>query len=163
MGDIMNDTISRNPDTLPDIGSPGPTPKKRRWRVVLLGILILVCGIAIGAGGTAVIMRHMILHAIQHPEKAPQRIIDRVRGKLGISDDQAARIKAILSERQKAIQALRRQVQPQIENELNQAREDVAALLNPEQAEKWRRRFDKIRIWFSALPPENNSDKTKKN
>lgn len=159
----MNDTISRNPDTLSDVGSSGFTPKKRRWRVVLLGILILVCGIAIGAGGTAVIMRHIILRAIQHPEEAPQRIADRVRGKLGISDEQAVRIKAILSERQKAIQALRRQVQPQIENELNQAREEVAALLNPQQAEKWRKRFDKLRIWFSALPPENNSDKTKKN
>lgn len=96
-------------------------------------------------------------------KKRPQRITDRVRGKLGISDEQAARIKAILSERQKAIQALRRQVQPQIEDELNQAREEVAALLNPEQAEKWRKRFDKLRIWFPALPPESNSDKTPKN
>jgi hypothetical protein len=156
----MNDTMSQDPDTLRDVRSPiGLAPKKKRWRVVLLGIIILVCGVAIGAGGAVVVMRHMILHAIEHPEEAPQRITDRIRGKLGISDEKAARIKAILSERQKAIHALRRQVQPQIEQELNLAREEVAALLNPEQADKWRKRFDRLRIWFPTLPPERESEK----
>ncbi|AFM25007.1 hypothetical protein [Desulfomonile tiedjei] len=159
----MNDTMSKEPDITSDVESPGLPPKRRRWRVVLLGIIILVCGVAIGAGGTVVIMRHTVLHAIQHPEEAPQRIADRVRKKLGISDEKAVRIEEILSERQKKIQALRRQVQPQIDDELNQAREEVAALLNPEQAAKWRERFDKLRMWFPALPMESNSGKTKKN
>ena len=164
MGDIMNDTNAQNPDAFADVKSPlGVPPKKRWWRTVLLGIVILVCGVAIGAGGTIVITRHLILHAIQHPEEAPQRITDRVRSKLGVSDEQAAQIKAILSKRQQAIHALRRQVQPQVEEELYQAREEVAALLKPEQADKWRKRFDRLRIWFPALPSETNSEKAKEN
>lgn len=133
------------------------TPKKRQWRSFFLGILILLFGIAIGAGGTVVIMKRVILHAIHHPEEAPQRMTDRVRSRLDLSEDQAVKVKAILTERQKEIQALRRQIQPQVENELQKAKEDVAAILRPEQAEKWRERFDQLRIWFPALPEDRGA------
>lgn len=135
----------------------GIAPKKRRWRAFFLGVVILVCGMVIGAGGTVVVMKHIILHAIQHPEEAPQRITDRVRGRLDLTEAQATKVKAILAERQKKIQALRRQVQPEVEKELEKAKEDVAAVLNPDQAKKWRERFDHLRIWFPALPANRNT------
>ena len=131
--------------------------KKKRWRSFLLGILILVCGIAIGTGGTVVVMKHIILNAIQHPEKVPQRITDRMRGKLGLTDDQAAKVKAILTERHKKIHALLRQVRPEVDKEFEKAKEEVAAILKPDQAKKWRERFDRLRIWFPA-PHANRSD-----
>ncbi len=130
--------------------------KKKRWRSFLLGVLILVSGMAIGTGGTVVVMKHIILHAIQHPEKVPQRITDRMRGKLDLTEDQAAKVKAILTERQKKIQDLLRQIQPEVDKEFEKAKEDVAAILKPGQAEKWRERFDRLRIWFPA-PPANRS------
>jgi len=130
--------------------------KKKRWRSFLLGTVILVCGIAIGAGGTVVVMKHIIVNAIQHPERLPQRITDRMRGKLGLSEDQATKLKAILTERQKRIQALLRQIQPEVDKEFEKAKEDVAATLKPEQAKKWRERFDRLRMWF-PVPPANRS------
>jgi hypothetical protein len=130
--------------------------KKKRWRPLLLGVLILVCGIAIGSGGTVVVMKRMILRAIQHPERIPQRITDRMRGKLNLTEDQATKVKAILTEHQKKIQALLRQIQPGVNEEFVKAKEDVAATLNPDQAKKWRERFDRLRIWFPA-PPANRS------
>ncbi len=132
----------------------GIASKKKRWRSILLGVVILVCGIAIGAGGTVVVMKHIILNAIQHPEKVPQRITDRMRGKLGLTDEQAAKVKAILTERQKKIQALLRQIQPDVDKEFENAKEDVAAVLKPDQAKKWRERFDRMRKWF-PVPPAN--------
>ncbi len=130
--------------------------KKKRWRSFLLGVLILVCGMAIGTGGTVVVMKRIILSAIQHPEKVPQRITDRMHRKLDLTDDQAAKVKAILTERQKEIQALLRQIQPEVGKELEKAKEDVAAILKPDQDKKWRERFDRWRIWFPA-PPANRS------
>jgi hypothetical protein len=130
--------------------------KKKRWRSLLLGILILVCGMAIGTGGTVVVMKRIILHSIQHPEKVPQRITDRMRGKLDLTEDQAAKVKAILTESQKKIQDLLRQIQPEVDKEFEKAKEDVAAILKPDQAKKWRDRFDRLRNWFPA-PPTNRS------
>ena len=131
--------------------------KKKRWRTFLVGVLILVCGVAIGTGGTVVVMKRIILDAIQHPEKVPQRITDRMRGKLGLTEDQAAKVKAILSDRQNKIQALLRQVRPEVDKEFEKAKEDVAAILKPDQAKKWRERFDRLRIWFPAPPPNRSA------
>lgn len=128
-------------------------PRRQRWRSVLLGIVILLCGVLIGAGGAVIVIRHVVLHAIQHPEEAPQRITNRVRRMLDLSEHQAAEVKKILTERQKVILGLRRQIQPEVEKELEKAKEDVAAILKPEQAKKWRKRFDRLRIWFPALAP----------
>jgi hypothetical protein len=72
---------------------------------------------------------------------------------LDLSEHQAAEVKKILTERQKAILGLRGQIQPEVEKELEKAKEDVAAILKPEQAKKWRARFDRLRIWFPALAP----------
>ena len=130
--------------------------KKKRWRSFLLGLLILICGMAIGTGGTVVVMKRIILNAIQHPEKVPERITDRMRGKLDLTDDQAAKVKEILTERQKKIRTLLRQIQPEVDKEFEDAREDVAAILKPDQAKKWRERFDRLRIWF-PVPPVNRS------
>lgn len=135
---------------------PGIASKKKRWRTFLLGVLILVCGIAIGTGGTVVLMKRIILQAIQHPEKVPQRITDRMRGKLDLTEDQAVKVKAILTERQKKIQALLRQIQPEVDKEFEKAKEDVAAILKPDQAKEWRDRFDRLRNWF-PVPPANRS------
>ncbi|MBI5252459.1 MAG: hypothetical protein HY912_23440 [Desulfomonile tiedjei] len=136
-------------------------PKRRRWRSFFLGMMILLFGIAIGAGGTVVIAKRVILHAIHHPEEAPKRMTERVRSKLDLSEEQTAKVKAILTERQKEIQALRRRIQPEVENELQKAKEEVAAILRPDQAEKWRERFDQLRIWFPALPPDGSSSPAK--
>ena len=112
----------------------GIASKKKRWRSFLLGILILVCGIAIGTGGTVVVMKHIILNAIQHPEKVPQRITDRMRGKLGLTEDQATKLKAILTERQKKIQALLRQVRPEVDKEFEKAKTFKDSVLITESA-----------------------------
>ena len=112
-----------------------PVPRKRRpWRSLLLGLAILLCGILIGAGITVIVLQKVVLYAIHHPEQVPNRLTERLRGKLGLSDDQAKKIKAILNERQKAFQALRRATRPKMERELERLKEDVAAVLNENQA-----------------------------
>ena len=46
-----------------------------------------------------------------------------MRGMLDLSEHQAAEVKKILTERHKAILGLRRQIQPQVEKELEEAKE----------------------------------------
>jgi hypothetical protein len=129
-----------------------PTPQKpRRWRSVVLGLVIFTCGLTIGAGVTVIVVRKMIVHAITHPEELPQRITQRLRSKLSLTDEQAARIRSIIAKRQRAIQEIRREFQPRLEKELDSAEEEVAAVLGPEKAKPWRKRLDQLkRLW---LPP----------
>ncbi len=145
--------------THPDIPSSPlelPVPRKRRpWRSLLLGLIILLCGILIGAGITVITLQKAVLYAIHHPEQVPNRLTERLRGKLHLSDDQAKKIRAILNERQHAFQALRRATRPKVERELDRLREEVAAVLDVNQARKWRQRFDRLRRqWMPPPPPE---------
>ncbi len=80
-----------------------PLPRKRRpWRSILLGLIILFCGILIGAGITVILLQRVVLYAIHHPEEIPNRLTERLRNKLSLTDEQTKKVKAILTERQKA-------------------------------------------------------------
>ena len=146
-------------ETIPQPITPGPAlaaPPKRRWlRSLFLGLVILICGMLIVSGVTLVGVQRILLHAVHHPEEAPARITARAQKKLGLSADQAAKVKAILVERQKALQALRRQWQPKVREELKRTRDEVAAVLTPEQATAWRNRAEELeRRWLPVLPPQ---------
>ncbi len=116
-------------------------PKRKRWRAVLLGLIILICGFAMGSGVTVIVVRKMA-HIIHTPGEAPKRITERMRRKLDLTDAQAAKVQAILTEREKALLGIFREIQPRLRKELERTREDVAAVLDSEQAKKWRERFD---------------------
>jgi len=143
-----------NPD-MPSSTLELPVPRNRRpWRSLLLGLVILFCGILIGAGITVIALQKVVLYAIHHPEQVPNRITERLRNKLSLSNEQAKKVKAILTERQKAFLALRRATRPKVERELDRLREEVAAVLDENQARKWRKRFDTLtRQWMPPPPP----------
>jgi hypothetical protein len=129
-----------------------PTARKSgRWRSVLLGLVIFTCGLVIGAGVAVVVVQKMVLHAITHPEEFPQRVAQRLRSKLALTDEQASQVKAIITRRQKTIQAIRREFQPRLEQELDLTKEEVSAVLGPTKARQWQQRFEYFkRLW---LPP----------
>ena len=156
LGDQM-DNVKKDPTPVITPSSTGlQSPRRRgKWKTVALGLAILLCGILIGAGGTVICVQKILVHAIHHPEEAPARITARLRKKLDLSDDQAVRVKAILSERQKAIQAIRRETQPKVMKEFEKTKEEVASILTPDQARLWRSRFEQLqRRWIPVLPAE---------
>jgi hypothetical protein len=57
----------------------------------------------------------------------------------------AARANAIVSERQRAIQAVRREARPKALKELERAKEAVALVLTLDQARLLRSRFEQLR------------------
>ena len=133
-----------------------PAPKKRRrWLSILLGFLILIAGFALGSGVTVVAMYRHVIHAIQHPEDAPRRISQRMQRRLGLTDDQTAKVRAIIAKRQKGLRMIYRRAWPQLDRELNLIESEVTEVLNDRQAAKWRKRFQKTRNdWIPAPSPK---------
>ena len=73
---------------------------------------------------------------------------------LQLDDQQRVDVEAILQRRQKALQALRRAVQPKIEQELEQAEREISAVLRDDQRTEWQTRFRTLRSrWLPPLPP----------
>ncbi len=118
----------------------GRPPRSRR-RTILLGLAILACGFILGAGVTVVAVVR-IVDMIHTPGEVPKRISERMQSKFDLTDQETEKIRAILARREKAIGAHLMSVYPGVERELNEAREEVADTLTPEQAREWREWFD---------------------
>lgn len=133
------------------VGPVAPPMRHRRWwRTILLGSLILVCGIVIGVGGTILAGRHIMMRFMHHPENLPGRITARIQRTLRLSEDQTQKVGVIVARHAKVIQKLRQEIHPRVTEQLDQLREEVAAELNPRQQAEWRKRF----TWLQGfLPP----------
>jgi len=139
------------------------TPARRRWRMVAFVFVLLTAGFIAGGATAAIVIRHMVRDAMLHPERMPQRMTKRLSRRLDLTDQQQQHVLAILTARQKRLQAIRRRVQPEVLTELEQAKREIAVVLDAEQAAEWNRFYaEMLELWMPPLqpPPEPASRAT---
>jgi len=123
-----------------------PMPGRRSWWLSLsMGLALLLCGAIIGGSVTALYLFDRLMTTIHEPEKVPNNIVERMRGTLDLSDEQAEKIEIIYSSLQKELVVIRDTALPEVERKLEEARVAVNGVLTPEQAELYNRRFDRLR------------------
>ena len=138
--------------------SPDPVaslvpPPRRRWTRLLLALLIFLSGVGVGVGGALIVVRHRVLHAIHHPDEMPALLAARLRHRLRLSTEQVQRVETIFTQRQHALQEVRRRAQPEVEAELERVEQQVAEVLDEQQRQAWHRQFQQLRdTWLPALP-----------
>ena len=120
-------------------------PPRRRIPVYVQSLLFLLCGLIIGSGATLLLIRGAVHRMIAEPELLPARMLQRMDAQLDLDDTQRTAIEGILAERMNAFQAIRQRVRPEIQAELDALRDEVSAVLSPEQQERWETRFDALR------------------
>ena len=132
--------------------SPLPAPRKR-WVSIVLALLVFVSGLAIGGAVTLAFVIHQARYAIHHPEQMPKRLAARLAGRLSLTAAQESQVREVIAKHQAKILHLRREVQPRVEVELRGVRDDVAALLDPQQCNEWNGIFaDLMKNWVPELP-----------
>ena len=139
----MSDVTESKPKTPPALRR-----KRGTWRRVLLGLVILVCGMFIGAGGGLILVRHVARRAAEHPERVPPRATARLTKVLSLSEEQATEVEAIIARRLGALDRIKRDAMPHVAEELEGARAEIEAVLNDEQKIEWRKRWKRIRRSF---------------
>lgn len=128
-----------------------PVIKRSRWRGWLIALLIFAGGAAFGAGVTLVVSVRVIQQAIQHPERAPARLTARIAKRLDLSVAQRRQVLQILTQRQRALQQIRREVQPRVETQLSQLDADISTVLDARQQAEWKQMLSSVRE--NWLPP----------
>jgi Spy/CpxP family protein refolding chaperone len=113
--------------------------------MVVLGLVILGSGIVIGSVGTLVVVKRGIADAVQHPERIPERTVDRMARRYDLTDEQRAKVEAILTTRLQRMAQIRRRIRPHVDAQLDSLREDVAEVLSEKQAAQWREDFKRLR------------------
>jgi len=135
---------------------PLPRPaRRRRWVTILLALVIFLSGVIVGAGAFGLGLRNFVLRRIHHPELGPPATAAWLQRKLELTDPQTTEIEKILRQRQAALVAIRREVQPAVEAELDLLEEQVSDVLDPEQRNQWHNWLGRMRrTWVPPVPPE---------
>jgi Spy/CpxP family protein refolding chaperone len=127
------------------VDSALPRPRRRRLRTVLLGIVILVCGVVIGGALTLHFRWPRLMLARQPWERIPEHIAERMRGELDLAVEQQREIERILAKHHGAMESIRVEVQPRVEAQIDSMRREIDAVLTPEQAARWSEHFERMR------------------
>lgn len=139
-----------------DVTLPTPLQPTRRtptWVRLLLMFVIFFSGMVVGAYSTGVLIRGKVMESIKTPETVPPRIAARLRRILDLSEEQTAQVTAILDRRRLEIQTIRREFQPRIEEQLNEAQSEIATILSEQQRTLWQQHFAEMRAtWLPPLP-----------
>ncbi len=118
--------------------------------MVLFGAVFLLCGIVIGVGGGRYFDRMNRDRFMNHPERMPELITERLTSELKLSPEQAKEVREILAERLKNLRKIQEESRPRLDKELDELRDEVAQKLDEAQSKKWRENFIRMRHF---LPP----------
>lgn len=131
-----------------------PLPRRRRrWVTWLLAVLIFLVGVIAGSALTVRVIVRRVQYAIGHPEQAPEHLAAQLRRPLKLSDSQVRQVEQIFARHQASFQAIRRDISPRVESELEATRQDVADVLDDVQRAKWQAWYTKTRAtWMPPLP-----------
>ena len=126
--------------------TPQAVPRRRAWLPnLVLGLVILLCGVAMGSIVTAVVLRRPPMHGMRRPEQLPDKIASEMRVKYGLNDEQEQRLRVVFTEHGEKLSDIRAEVQPRVEAEHEALRRAIEGVLTPEQASRWREEFEKMR------------------
>lgn len=130
---------------------------RRRWlRTVLLATAIFVCGALVGGGMTFKIIASGYKRVFQEPTVLAEEITHRMKRRLDLTDEQVRQVRRIILEQQMAFKSLRKEFRPRLDDQIEKTSRELAAVLTPEQARKWEKRFAHIqRFWLPPLPGDS--------
>ena len=119
--------------------------RRRLWLNTLFALIILICGILIGSGGTIYFVSSRIIEGIHNPEVFPKRAVERMSARLNLNQEQADNILSIFEQRKEQFELYLADIQPRMKEEIDALKKEVEAILTPEQAVVWEKRMHKIR------------------
>lgn len=122
-----------------------PASRRVRLRSLVLGIVILLCGGAIGSVITALVIERAPSHGMRRPDHLPESIAQKMQEEYGLTDAQRQQLVTIFTEHGKKLADIRTEVQPRVEAEHEALRRAVDTVLTPEQAAQWREEFEQMR------------------
>jgi len=121
-----------------------PTPP-RVWLTLLMGGILLVSGMVMGAGGSVLFLKHRFDQPDHEPKHFSDRLAKRMTRDLDLSEEQSEKIHSIFKAHQEEMHTIRLQIKDEIDTSFEGIKSEVKAVLTPEQIEKWERRIHEYR------------------
>jgi hypothetical protein len=125
---------------------PGMIGRRQRILGLGFGVLILIFGIIIGAGGTFLRFKDKILIQQTGPVGPnPQHIIQDMRAKLSLSEEQVKKIEELFHQQGQAWQEFSKKTSEFQKARWEEVIAGMKAILTPEQSSAWQKEMDERR------------------
>lgn len=111
--------------------------KMHRWRMAFFGVIILLAGIIIGGASIMILMPEKVIGPSPGPEFESLRMIPPLRRNLGLSEEQAEKIKPVLDSHMQELREIRENARSEIEQTLGQMNAEISSVLTEEQKQRW--------------------------
>lgn len=125
------------------------TPKlpkpPRAWMTLLMGGILLISGMVMGAGGSIVYLKNSLDEPVRSPKRFNKILRENIAEDLKLDAEQSEKVSAILEGHQKRMQAIRTEVHDEVEASFEAFESEVETILTPEQAKLWEKRVRKYR------------------
>ena len=130
----------KNEDTVqsPEVGRFPSPPRTRRFRWVILGAALFICGGLVGSVVTKAVIERGILRALRNPEAMSEGVVAQMRGELKLSDSQTREALTIVKKHFTTLSRSTRETFTEMHIELR-------GILNKEQVEKHDRKENELR------------------
>ena len=146
--------MSLDQPTTPVPARTAADPKRTRRSAGVLGLVIFLCGVLVGAGASVIAFDLMMTYRFRHPERAYLQIVTELEDSLHLTPEQVTAVTAVFKSRNSALQDMFvKEVRPRLDAQFDGLRDDVATILTPDQAEQWKAEFEKVRHKFRPPPP----------
>jgi hypothetical protein len=117
-------------------------------KVWLVIALVFVAGFGSGIVATRAVGRRVVQRLVNDPDALRKIVASRLARKLDLDRDQKAKVDQILSRTQSDLKGLREEFGPRFQSIMVAARDDISAVLTPEQEERFRKfREENRRLW----------------
>jgi len=118
--------------------------KAHTWRMAFFGLIILIAGIAIGGSSMLIFAPKKLIQPPPGPEFRSLRMIPPLRRDLGLTPEQAEKIKPILDKHMQKLDTIRTEARSEIAETLKQMNREIAAILTDQQQQLWQREIDRL-------------------
>lgn len=125
------------------VNTPSQTPKKGRWKLVLWGLVILFCGMVIGAGITFQAGHVMMFRAISRSGDMAERVTKHIDRDLDLTDEQRSQVAKIVAHRVSTFRNILIDAYAGIEEQFQLLHDEVAPILTEEQKLKWEKHYER--------------------
>ena len=112
--------------------------RKQIYLQIIVGIIILFCGIVIGSGAALLQLKDRIVRGPRPPLNA---IVEDIRARYNLTQEQSKQVEDIFGRRRKTLQALFEEFGQEIEAEFQKLSKEMKEILSPEQYERWESDF----------------------
>ncbi len=140
-----------------------PKTSHEKLMSVLLCVVILTAGIAIGASLMFIALSAQQDSYDQHPEIYADRMLRRLNRELDLTPQQRSELDPIIRKHTQALEEIRGQVRPKIVEQLEQLDSEIAAVLDEQQNEIWDRQAERLEEHFPTFRPRRRAGQRREN